>query len=308
MGDFSDDEGMADGIAIEEISDGKGLLTAEVVGGGILHALTVTLRLGETRDVVLGLADIGNYFRRRDAEFAPPKSAFPTFSVQGDTLIVEYPNGEVPDNYIFFNLKGHGVGNIEDHNLTIFADRFAVGGKQFCRTGRSANNVDRKKGCENNGEETQGWCEYDVTGTPLDFRKETPIGERIRVGFEPLVRQKGYDHIFILDKSAEQGFEAGSGNFGVEGEAKEKTDLDIPLTHAATLMDRMRTLQMDVYTSFPALHLCTGNRMGGRDIGKGGCIYPKRGGVALMPCGLPWEKATGNNRVIYRFTTKETAQ
>lgn len=255
---------MADGIAIEEISDEKGLLTAEVVGGVILHSLTVILRLGEIRDVVLGLADIGKYFRRRDTEFAPPKNTSPTFAVRGDSLIVEYPNGEAPDNYIFFNLKGHGVGNIEDHNLTVFADRFVDEGRVV-----------------------------DVTDTPLDFRRETPIGERIRVGFETLVRQKGYDHIYILNGLTERISEIGE---------------EMPLAHAATLLERMRRLQMDVYTSFPALHLYTGNRLNGRDIGKGGCIYPHRGGVALMPCSLPWEKAAGSNRVIYRFTTKETTQ
>ena len=276
---------MADSIAIEELSDGRGL-TAEIVGGTILHSLTVALRLGESRDVVLGLADRKKYFRRRDKEFAPPKNAYPSFSVEGgDTLVVEYPTGREPDNLIFFNLKGHGVGDIEDHNLTIYADRF-VDEMQF--------SAEKKKRADGIGD-IRGWDAADVSGTPLDFRGETPIGERMRVGFAPLTRKKGYDHIFVLRQPDERGFDQGNA-------------AELPLTHAATLMDRMRTLQMDVYTSFPCLHLYTGNRMSGRDIGKGGCIYPKRGGVALMPCDLPGGglseghgKKKDGRRVEYRF-------
>lgn len=304
---------MADSIAIEERSDGRGL-TAEIAGGTILHSLTVALRLGESRDVVLGLADRKKYFRRRDKEFAPPKNAYPSFSVEGgDTLVVEYPTGREPDNLIFFNLKGHGVGDIEDHNLTIYADRF-VDEMQF--------SAEKKKRADGIGDirgwdaadvfgtpEARGWDVTDVSGTPevrecnvmdisdtpLDFREETPIGERMRVGFAPLTRKKGYDHIFVLRQPDERGFDQGNA-------------AELPLTHAATLTDRMRTLQMDVYTSFPCLHLYTGNRMSGRDIGKGGCIYPKRGGVALMPCDLPGGglleghgKKKDGRRMEYRF-------
>ena len=239
-------------MTVGQLSDGRGM-TAEVADGCLLHSLTVTLRLGESRDVVLGLKDKTKYVRRRDGEFAPPKNVCPSFFVRDGALIVDYPAGEEPETGILFNLKGHGVGNIEDHNLTVFADCF----------------LDNGKPC-------------DVSDTPLDFREETPIGERIRVGYAPLVEKKGYDHIFILRPQASP-------------------------VHAATLMDRMRTLQMDVYTSFPALRLYTGNRMSGKDIGKGGCIYPKRGGVALMPCRLHKEpsdedgQAKKCGRVEYRF-------
>ena len=105
----------------------------------------------------------------------------------------------------------------------------------------------------------------------MDFRDETPIGERIRMGYEPLVQMGGYDHIFLLDHDQQ-------GQYGSTISSSQN------LKHAAVLMDRMRTLQMDVDTSFPALYIYTGNHMTGRDIGKGGCIYPHRGGIALMPC------------------------
>ena len=290
---------MADSIAIEKLSGGRGL-TAEIAGGMILYSLTVTLRLGESRDVVLGLADRKKYFRRRDKEFAPPKNAYPSFSVEGgDTLIVEYPTGREPDNLIFFNLKGHGVGDIEDHNLTIYADRFVdempLSGGKNKHAGGTAEAGGWDAADVSVTPEVREWHTVDVSGTPLDFREETPVGERMRVGYAPLTRKKGYDHIFVLSQPAER-------DFG------EKNTAGLSLTHAATLMDRMRTLQMDVYTSFPALRLYTGNRMSGRDIGKGGCIYPKRGGVALMPCNLPGgelserhEMKKDGRRVEYRF-------
>ena len=74
---------------------------------------------------------------------------------------------------------------------------------------------------------------------------------------------------------------------------------------AAILLDRKRTLQMNVYTSYPALWLDTANVTSGRDIGKGGCIYPKRGGVALMPCDRPDEKREGGGTVVYQFIPRE---
>jgi aldose 1-epimerase len=39
-----------------------------------------------------------------------------------------------------------------------------------------------------------------VAGTPLDFRRPTAIGERIRVGFDQLVKGRGYDHNWMLDR------------------------------------------------------------------------------------------------------------
>ena len=65
-------------MTVGQLSDGRGM-TAEVADGCLLHSLTVTLRLGESRDVVLGLKDKTKYVRRRDGEFAPPKNVCPSF-------------------------------------------------------------------------------------------------------------------------------------------------------------------------------------------------------------------------------------
>ena len=40
-----------------------------------------------------------------------------------------------------------------------------------------------------------------VAGTPLDFRQMTPIGARLRSGFQQMVFAHGYDHNFVLNKS-----------------------------------------------------------------------------------------------------------
>jgi aldose 1-epimerase len=79
----------------------------------------------------------------------------------------------------FFNLKGAGNGDVNDHVMQIFADGFTPVDSTLIPTGEIA----------------------PVEGTPFDFRTPTAIGARINNEHIQLKYGNGYDHNWVLNKS-----------------------------------------------------------------------------------------------------------
>jgi aldose 1-epimerase len=139
-------------------------------------------------------------------------------------------------NHTYWNLAGDDSGTIDDHDLTVIADRVVPCDAEGIPTGDPV----------------------PVGGTPLDFRRETRLGDIARSSDRVIVDADGIDHTFIL---------AGAPR-------------DVP-EHAATLVDPGSGRRLEVWTTEPALQVYTGNDLDGSLLGPSGVPYCRRAGVAL---------------------------
>lgn len=82
-----------------------------------------------------------------------------------------------PTNHTYFNLKGHGNGSIEDHELWLNASHYTPVVEGAIPTGEIA----------------------PVQGTVMDFTDFKKIGAEINDPFEQLLLTSGYDHNWVID-------------------------------------------------------------------------------------------------------------
>ena len=138
-------------------------------------------------------------------------------------------------NHSYFNLSAGAAQDILEHEMMINADRFTPVDGTLIPTGELRS----------------------VEGTPLDFRRSTPIGARVDADDEQLKYGGGYDHNWIVN--------------GQPGE----------LRLAARVTEPGSGRVMEVHTTEPAIQFYSGNMWPPSMPGKGGATYVRRCGLCL---------------------------
>jgi aldose 1-epimerase len=148
-------------------------------------------------------------------------------------------------NHTYYNLSGAENGDILGHELRLYADRFTPVDSTLIPTGELK----------------------PVAGTPMDFRKATAIGARIKqVGGDPI----GYDHNWVVNVEQEPGDKPLA--FG---------DAPGSFLHVATVHDPFSGRTLDVWSTEPGIQFYSGNFLDGTITGKKGVVYNQYWGLCL---------------------------
>jgi aldose 1-epimerase len=103
-------------------------------------------------------------------------------------------------NHSFFNLNGEGNGNILNHKMKIYAEKYVETDKELIPTGKIKL----------------------VKGTPLDYREFVPMGKGINSDHDQIIKGKGYAAAMVIkeknDRTIQKVAEAYSDETGIKVE------------------------------------------------------------------------------------------
>ena len=135
-------------------------------------------------------------------------------------------------NHSYFNLDGQESDSVLEQKVWLDADAFTPGDAGLIPTGEIR----------------------DVTGTPMDFRTEHMIGERIDADYEPLKQAGGYDHNYVLKNE---------GKYALCGKLISQKS------------------GMEVSTDLPGIQLYSANFLENEKGGKEGRTYGRRSAICF---------------------------
>lgn len=170
--------------------------------------------------------------------------------------------------HAYFNLAGAGNGDILSQVATLYASRYLPVTEQLIPSGELA----------------------PVTGTPMDFRRATPIGQHIGDDHRQLrisgATQQGFNHHWVLD---------------AQGDLRQL---------AADIYDPQSGRRVQLHTTEPGVQFYTSNAFDGSAHGKAGKPYSRWAGFTLEAQNCPdginqpdFPRARLEPGEVYRQTT-----